>query len=66
MSHPFADTNELETLVRSHAGEELFLLWMAVLEKTDLNPNSQELGFFCALPMDPGQTYIACKPLIPK
>ena len=26
MSHPFADTNELETLVRSHAGEELFLL----------------------------------------
>ncbi|KAF8810169.1 hypothetical protein BYT27DRAFT_7187032 [Phlegmacium glaucopus] len=26
----------------------------------------QELGFFCALPMDPSRTYIECKPLIPK
>jgi len=26
----------------------------------------QELGFFCALPMDPSRTDIKCKPLIPK
>lgn len=33
------------------------------LHATALFATMQDLGFFCALPQDPGRTYIECKPL---
>ncbi|KDQ20195.1 hypothetical protein BOTBODRAFT_62522 [Botryobasidium botryosum FD-172 SS1] len=58
---PERDANEAE-LCRSTPGGGQKCIKVALASKK-LFATMQDLGFYCALPMDPSRTYMECKPL---
>ncbi|KAF7789529.1 hypothetical protein EIP86_000475 [Pleurotus ostreatoroseus] len=56
------NSNAFDEVIPNYAG---MLFDMDFIESINFIQHQQDLGFFCALPMDPSRTYIECKP-IPK